>query len=328
MIVKMDGIAILLIFLYIAPVVIIKGIIISMSSAESINISELSTEFSSMRLIKPELIKSMEQSFSRFHQLSPIIVRKAKGQQQIIDGFKRYHAALNLNWSSLSATVVQTTVKAATAMMITYNKNNNSLVDYEEAMILLSLKQNHNMQQDAVGAGLVGFSTSWVSRRLALVEKLEVAVKDELKLGVISSTQARDISKLPRGNQIELTKCIVDNGLTSRQTSVIIDEFQKHNNRDKQKYIIDHPLELLEKKNVKVDDDYDSRLSAAGNNLLRNIKRTFRQINFLNMNLLGGISNKLTLLDWSILENELTLTRCISTELIESIKKNTPNKTR
>lgn len=323
----MDGIAILLLSLYIAAIIIIRELIISMSNAESININELSSEFSSMRLIKPELIKSMEQSFSRFHQLSPIIVRQATKQYQIIDGFKRYHAALNLNWSSLSATVLQTTVKAATALMITYNKNNNSLVDYEEAMILLSLKQNHNMQQEEI-AGLVGFSASWVSRRLALVEKLESAVKDELKLGVINGTQARDISKLPRGNQIELTKCIVDNGLTSRQTSVIIDEFQKHNNRDKQKYIINHPLEILEKRNTKVDDDYDSRLSAAGNNLLRNIKRAFRQINFLNMNLLGGISAKLTLLDWSVLEQDLALTSRVSAELIEAIKKNTPNKTR
>ncbi|MCP4652640.1 MAG: ParB/RepB/Spo0J family partition protein [Candidatus Omnitrophica bacterium] len=279
-----------------------------------------------MRVLKPELIKSMEQSFSRFHQLSPIVVREAKDNYQIIDGFKRYHAALKLGWPGLSATVVQTTVKAATAMMITYNKNNNSLNDYEEAMILLSLKKNHNMQQEDI-AKLVGFSVSWVSRRLALVEKLEPAVKDELKLGVITSTQARDISKLPRGNQFELTKCIVDNGLSSRQTSAIIDQFQKHKNRDKQKFIIDHPLKILEKKSTTIDDDYDSRLTAAGNNLLKSIKRAFRQINFLNNNLLGGLGNKLTLLDWSILEKELTLTTRVSSELIEIINNN-PNKTR
>jgi ParB family chromosome partitioning protein len=297
-----------------------------MPGTQSINISQLSAEFSNMRLIKPELIKSMEQSFSRFHQLSPIVVREAKGQYQIIDGFKRYHAALNLDWSGLSATVIQTTVKAATAMMITYNKNNNSLNDYEEAMILLSLKQNHNMQQDDI-AKLVGFSVSWVSRRLALVEKLEPSVKDELKLGVITSTQARDISKLPRGNQVEITKCIVDNGLTSRQTAVVVDEFLKHKDREKQKYIINHPLEILEKSKTSVDDDYDSRLSAAGNKLLKSIKTTCRQMNFLNNYLLGGLGGKLTLLDWSILENDLTSTACISTELIETINK-TPNKTR
>lgn len=297
-----------------------------MSAIQSINISELSTEFSRLRLIKPELIKSMEQSFSRFHQLSPIVVRQARGEYQIIDGFKRYHAASNLDWSSLSATVVQTTVKAATAMIITYNKHNNSLNDYEEALILLSLKHNHHMQQDDI-AKLVGFSVSWVSRRLALVEKLATSVKDELKLGVITSTQARDISKLPRGNQVELTKCVVDHGLTSRQTTIIVDEFLKHKDREKQKHVIDHPLEILETRKAKVDDDYDSRLSVSGNKLLKSIKSTYRQMNFLNNYLLGGLGRKLTLLDWSILENELHTTTRMSTELIATINK-TPDKTR
>ena len=297
-----------------------------MSTIQSINISELSTEFSRMRLIQPDLITSMEQSLSRFHQLSPIVVRKAKDAYQVIDGFKRYHAALNLDWPGLSATVVQTSMRAATAMMITYNKNNNSLNDYEEAMILLALKRDHSMQQDEI-ATLVGLSVSWVSRRLALVEKLESTVKDELKLGVITSTQARDISKLPRGNQVELTKCIVDHGLTSRQTTVVVDEFLKHNDREKQKHVINHPLDVLEKRNTKVDNDHDSRLSSAGNKLLKSIKSTYRAMNFLNNYLHGGLGTKLSLLDWSILENELTSTTRMSTELIETIN-NAPNKTR
>jgi ParB-like chromosome segregation protein Spo0J len=176
------------------------------------------------------------------------------------------------------------------------------------------------MQQDDI-AKLVGSSVSWVSRRLALVEKLESTVKDELKLGVINSTQAREISKLPRGNQLEITKSIIDHGLTSRQTSTVIKEFMKNRDREKQKRIIDHPLEILENINTKVDDDYDSRLSTAGNKLLKCIKTTYRQMNWLNNYLLGGLGRKLTLVDWSIIENELTSTTRMSTELIETINK-------
>ena len=86
-----------------------------MTETQVIHPNKLSTEFSSMRLVKPELITSMEQSLSRFGQLSPIIVRASKDEYQIIDGFKRYHAALNQSWDSLQATVVRTSVKAATA---------------------------------------------------------------------------------------------------------------------------------------------------------------------------------------------------------------------
>ena len=106
-----------------------------------------------------------------------------------------------------------------------------------------------------------------------------------------------------------------------------MDEFLKHKDREKQKHVINHPLEIIERTKTKVDDDYDSRLSAAGNKLLKSIKTTYRQMNFLNNYLLGGLGSKLTLLDWSILENELNSTTSMSTELIETINK-TPNKPR
>lgn len=254
----------------------------------------------------------MEQSLVKFGQLSPLIVRQGKTSFEIIDGFKRYHvadsaprgAATALGWASLEANLFQVSRRVATAMILTYNRNNHSLTDYEEALVLLSLKQDHQLSQDEMAA-LVGYSASWISRRLALVEKLEPAVTDELKLGVISTTQAREIVQLPRGNQPEMIKTIIDHDLNSRQTAVIIDEFLKTQDREQQRYILDHPMEVLERDQSTTDSVYDARLSSAGNRLLRTLKITCRQMNRLLDEVDRIAANNLTAMEWLILEPEM-----------------------
>ncbi|MFQ5652893.1 MAG: ParB/RepB/Spo0J family partition protein [bacterium] len=270
-----------------------------------LSLERLSTDFAHLRLVRPELVDSMEKSLAQFGQLSPIVVRKGRNGFQIIDGFKRYHAATALGWADLEANVLAVNRRAATAMILTCNKNNRSLTDYEEALVLFSLKQEHNMQQEEIAA-LLGYSASWVSRRLALVEKLDPAVKDELKLGVLSTTQAREIVHLPRGNQQEMAKTIIDHDLNSRQTARLIDEFLKTTDREQQRYILDHPAEVLERDKENTDTDYDARLSGQGNRLLRAIKIARRQMNRLLDEAERAASNTLTGIEWIILAPELS----------------------
>jgi ParB/RepB/Spo0J family partition protein len=270
----------------------------------ALRVDQLRLDFAHLRLARPELIKSMEQSLAKFGQLSAIIVRQGKSGFEIIDGFKRYHAATALGWERLQAHVLAVSRRVATAMILTYNRNNHSLSDYEEALVLLSLKQEHQLSQDQI-AELVGYSPSWVSRRLGLVEKLEPAVKDELKLGVISTTQARELAQLPRGNQPEMIKTIIDHDLTTRQTAVIVDELLKTTDREQQKYILDHPREVLERDQDHVDGDYDARLSAAGNRLLKTIKIAYRQINRLSDETERTAVDAFTAVEWMILQPAL-----------------------
>jgi ParB/RepB/Spo0J family partition protein len=283
-----------------------------------LNLDQMSLEFARLRLARPELIKSMEQSLAKFGQLSPIIVRQGKTSFAIIDGFKRYHAATALGWTSLEANIFQVSRRAATAMILTYNRDNNALTDYEEALVLLSLKQDHQLSQEEIAA-LVGYSASWVSRRLALVEKLEPTVKDELKLGIITTTQAREIIQLPRGNQPEMTKTIVEHDLNSRQTAVIIDEFLKTQDREQQRYILDHPMEVLERDQSTTDNIHDARLSSAGNRLLRTLKITCRQMNRLLDEVDRITANNLSAMEWPILEPEILRAGRSAKQLAEAI---------
>src|SRR5262249_56197292 len=53
-------------------------------------------------------------------------------------------------------------------------------------------------------AELLGRHKSWVCRRLALVEKLSNEAREDLRLGLLSTTAARALVRLPAGNQVDV----------------------------------------------------------------------------------------------------------------------------
>ena len=53
-------------------------------------------------------------------------------------------------------------------------------------------------------AELLGRHKSWVCRRLALIERLGSKAKDDLRVGLLTPTAARQIVRLPEGNQAEV----------------------------------------------------------------------------------------------------------------------------
>lgn len=228
------------------------------------------TSLSEMRLIQPAQIKYMERSIQWLGQLQPVIVRGQGPKYQIIDGFKRYYASQNLGIESLTCLTLDIPLSTAKVMILNYNKDNKTMVDYEEAMIVYSLKKDHLMDQEAISQ-LTNRSRSWVCRRLLLIERLDAPVLDLLKLGKLTTSQAREIIKLPRGNQKQLASLVINNNLTTRQSSVVIDAYLNASGEPEQGYILTHPFEVIQNRE-KEKAPYDCRLSLYGNRLLKTIE--------------------------------------------------------
>src|SRR6185436_4021573 len=70
--------------------------------------------------------------------------------------------------------------------------------ELEEAWIIQALVREDGMSQVEV-AELLGRHKSWVCRRLALIERLGPKAKDELRVGLLTPTAARQIVRLPEG---------------------------------------------------------------------------------------------------------------------------------
>ena len=92
--------------------------------------------------------------------------------------------------------------------MLTYNDaRRGGMAELEEAWVARSLVREQKLQQKRV-AELLGRHKSWVCRRLMLAEHLSKAVEDDMPLGLINATIARELIRLPRGNQARVAQVV------------------------------------------------------------------------------------------------------------------------
>jgi len=234
-----------------------------------IYLEKIDLSLKEMRVIRDEQILTMTRSLKRNGQLQPVIVRKVEGVYQLIDGFKRYYAAEELEMEQLQCMVVKAGRTKAKAMILAYNKGNHALLEYEEALVVESLRKEDLLSGLEISR-LLNVSSTWVSRRLGIIEKLSEEVQEELKLGVITPTHVRSLGKLPRGNQAAMLKRITGENITSRDSGILVKKYLQAKDEEEQNYILTHTVQVLE--NAKTENQtQDSRLGIFGNRLLNSI---------------------------------------------------------
>jgi ParB/RepB/Spo0J family partition protein len=268
-----------------------------------IQLGELDTTLSCLRITRPGDLGRMRQSLERSGQLNPIVVRPVDERFQILDGFKRYSVALDLGWESLEARILNISLPEGKAAMLSYNRSGRSLLDYDEAMVIYNLKQEHLLDQVAISR-LTGYSRSWVCRRLALIEKLDPTLQDALRMGVINNSQARALVRLPRGNQQQVMHCIADWHLTSRDSATLVEKYLSSGNHKEQQYVLTHPLEVIEQAGSG-EEIFDIRLSHHGNRLLKSTELLHIQQNIF-ISLCGQhMTGQLSEMETCILEERM-----------------------
>ena len=248
-------------------------------SIKTEKIREWSNEY---RVIQPDAVRGMVASMMSGGQLQPVILQKQEDGYNIIDGTKRYRAALELGVEELQALVFEVDTAMAKAMIIHYNRYNSSLSMYEQGLIVSSLVREHKMGQKEVSK-LLRQSHSWVCRRLAMIERLLPEVQDEIRMGSISVSHGRELVKLPRGNQRGALAAVVKEGLSSRECAIVVDRLLKSKDNQNTEYIYKHSREVI-RVVLQKDKYYDSRLSDHGNKLLK-----AREILRLQVNIMSGI---------------------------------------
>ena len=235
-------------------------------SIRTIPIASIDDSYSCFRLTSPSQVSAMQQSLASSGQLHPLIVCSAGDTYRLVDGFKRYHAARALQWENIDVRVLEADDVTAKVMIFVYNSHSGSLVNYEQACIVHSLSREHLLSQEDI-ARLVRRSISWVSRRLSFIERLDETVQSHLRLGKITSTHARELSRLPRGKQSEFLRVVVGHKLTSRQTGLLANKYL-YASAEEQDRILLCPMEIIERATVE-DKNYDNRLSTLCNALLK-----------------------------------------------------------
>lgn len=239
-------------------------------------IREWSNEF---RLIYPEAVRNMGLSMQLNGQLQPLILLKNDEGYHIIDGIKRYRAALELGMEELQSLVFEVNIVMAKAMIVHYNRHNSSLSMYEQGLIVHSMVQDHRLSQTEVAKALRQ-SHSWVCRRLSLIERLLPEVQDAIRMGSITVSHGRELAKLPRGNQRQTLEVIINEGLTCRECAIVVEKLLKAKSPQEVEYLYSQSREVI-RESLHGDKLYDSRLSVHGNRLLKARELLRLQINIL-----------------------------------------------
>lgn len=217
----------------------------SAGDLETRAVASLDERYAHLRLPQPRAERAMAESMRRYGQLSPVVGCVRAEKLAVIDGFKRLRAAVKLGQETLTVRVTELSERAAVAAIYGMNKGGRGLADLEEALVVRELVRTHGLTQPEVGE-LLGRHKSWVSRRLSLVERLDETVQQDVRVGLVPVTVARELVRLPRGNQPEVAATIHRHGLTSRDGSLLISLFEKTTDREQQQAMLAEPREILE----------------------------------------------------------------------------------
>ena len=232
---------------------------------------EIGEHYGRYRLHLPEAERAMARSLERYGQLSPVVVCWRQERYELIDGFKRLGAARTLvGFSHLSARLLEADERTAKAAIYGLNRAGGRTRELEEAWIIQALVREDSMTQVEV-AELLGRHKSWVCRRLALIERLGPKAKDELRVGLLSPTAARQIVRLPEGNQAEVLEATRREALSTAELAGVVDLWLGCAERRQQEYLLQHPREALSQAHGAPPAVHDPRLSETGNRVWKRV---------------------------------------------------------
>ena len=245
--------------------------------ARPVALTDLGQRYRRYRLADPVAADVMAGSLRRWGQLSPVVACLDGGQLELLDGFKRVTAAPQVaGWTTLSVRVIEADERTAKAAILGLNRGQRPVRELEEAWIVQALVRDDGLTQVEAGH-LLGQHKSWVCRRLALLEKLSAEVKEDLRLGLLGPALARQLTRLPAGNQQAVLALTRRETLTAQEVSGVIELLQGAS-LDQAAFVLAKPREALAQAHGMPTALRDPRLSRAGNWLARQLTQALEAL--------------------------------------------------
>jgi hypothetical protein len=117
----------------------------------------------------------------------------------------------------------------------------------------------------------LGRHKSWVNRRLAMLERLCPAAREELRLGLLTPSLARQLTRLPTGNQAAALRTAREAALTSRELSGVVDLLLASSTQQQTSFVLGDPRRALRQADDRYVHSWDPRLSTAGNRVAKQL---------------------------------------------------------
>jgi ParB-like chromosome segregation protein Spo0J len=231
----------------------------------AVRLDELGDQFRRYRLRVPQAVQAMAVSLRRWGQCAPVVATLREERPQVLDGFTRWEAARQVRgMSTLLVRLIEVDDRRAKAAIYGLNQLGRRPYELEEAWIVRSLVRDDGLTQAEV-AELLGRHKSWVCRRLALLEKLAADVRQELEVGLLTPTAARELARLPAGNQSEVLDVSRREALSGDELGGVVRLLLGSVTNEQKMFVLAKPREALGQVDARPREGWDPRLSARGN---------------------------------------------------------------
>ena len=182
-------------------------------------------EYQPRREFNSDSLQELADSIASQGLIQPIVVREvAQNKYEIIAGERRWRAAQLAGLDSVPAIVREISNQATIAIALIENIQREDLNAIEESQALIRLQDEFNLTQQQV-AQAVGKSRSAVTNLMRLAS-LQPVVQQQLERGDIELGHAKCLLALEGETQILAARTVASEGLTVRQTEVLVKKLQ------------------------------------------------------------------------------------------------------
>jgi ParB-like chromosome segregation protein Spo0J len=223
------------------------------------------------RLVQPRQERTLAQSLERYGQISPVVICIQEQSLVLVDGFKRLRSARKLKgMERLAARCIEVDEQGAKAAVYNLNRAGQRPVELEESWIVHALVREDGLSQ-VEAAQLLGRHKSWVNRRLAMLERLCEGAREELRLGLLTPAIARQLTRLPMGNQAAALHATREASLTSSELAGVVTLLLASVTKEQTDFVLSDPRRALRQSEERYIHQWDPRLSTAGNRIAKRL---------------------------------------------------------
>ena len=104
-----------------------------------------------------------------------------------------------------------------------------------------------------------------------MLERLCEAAMEELRVGLLTPAMARQLTRLPRGNQAAALQAAREASLTSRELSGVVDLLLASSTREQTSFVLSDPRRALRQSDERYVHHWDPRMSVAGNRVAKRL---------------------------------------------------------
>jgi len=204
---------------------------------------QLDLRYRDLRVVDRERDARLLASLAGVGQKTPVLVVSGKGDWYVlIDGYRRVAGLLRLKADTVEALLLPITEPEG--LILSHRMDSSCRKSaLEEGWLLRELEDSHGMSRLEMASKLLR-SSSWVSRRLGLVEVLPASVQEAVRAGKVGPHSAmKSLLPLARANR-EACELLVQNlgsaGAAVRQMDELWRAWRKGTGEERER-IVSHP---------------------------------------------------------------------------------------